>query len=78
MKSSSFLSLSWRDLGKGIILAFLTAFVTAIYTSFTGAEAHLPTLAEIQTAVTVGVGATVAYLIKNLFTNSNDQFATKE
>lgn len=78
MKKANFLSLDWQDAGKGIILAFLTVFVAALYTSFSGDHAHLPTLAELKVDAIAGAGAALAYIIKNFLTNSQDQFAKSE
>lgn len=69
-------TLSWKDVGKAIIMAFLGAFVTSVYTIIQ--DGHFPTGKEFGTAALMGAGAAVAYLIKNIFTNSQDQFATKE
>ena len=71
-----FLTLNWKDLGKGLILAFLTVFVTTVYAALQAGA--LPTGAQLGSAALAGLTAMVAYLIKNFFTNSNDQFLSKE
>lgn len=76
MKQSPFFSINWKDLGKGIILAFLTVFVAAVYQSISAGA--LPTLAEIKADALAGAVAAIAYLLKNLLTNSQDQFVAPE
>ncbi len=68
---STFLTLKWRDLGKAIVVAFLSAFVAAIYKAIGGDSGgfHFPSGAEWLTALKVGAGAALAYLVKNLFTD---------
>ncbi len=70
MKSNRF-SLNWRDAGKAIVLAFLTAFVTALAAALgiEGGSLHFPTGAELWVCVKIGLTAAVAYIIKNYFTN---------
>lgn len=71
-----FLKLGMPDLLKGVIVAFLTALVTSVYTILqTGV---LPTLAELKVAAIAGLTAAVAYLIKNFFTNSEGKFLKRE
>lgn len=65
---STFLKLQWRDLLKGFVVAVITSVVATLYTSFE--QGSLPTLAELKTAGLVGIGAGIAYLIKNLFTDT--------
>lgn len=74
--STGLFSLSWKDAGKAILMAFLGTFVAAVYQGF--AAGAFPTAHELGTAAIAGVGSALAYIIKNFFTNSNDQFATKE
>lgn len=76
MKQSSFLSLNWSDIGKGVLMAFLAALLTALYGVLS--NGGFPTHAQWVDALQAAITATVAYLLKNLFTNSEDQFAKKE
>ena len=64
MKDSNFLSLNWRDFGKGLVMAVLTPVVVVIQQSL---EAGILTF----NWKTIGLGAIaggVAYLVKNFFT----------
>jgi hypothetical protein len=68
---SEFLKLNGKDLFKGMIVAAL-AVITASLSVILDAGA-LPTSAEwLQIAKAAGTAA-VSYLLKNLFTNSNDE-----
>lgn len=77
MKQANFLSLNWKDLVKGLITAVITAILTGLVQALESGTA-LPTLPQIKLIVISGITAGLAYLAKNLLTNSNDQFATKE
>lgn len=70
---SDMLKLNWPDILKSVLMAFLGAFVAAIYGIIQ--SGRLPTLPELGTAALAGLTALVAYLIKNFFTNSQGQFA---
>jgi hypothetical protein len=76
MKSSSFLSLNVNDLIKGIIMAFLAAFLITIYGVLNGGG--FPSHSEWVDALHAAITATLAYLLKNVFTNSQDQFLKTE
>ncbi len=67
MQSTRF-SLDLVDLGKGVLVAFITAFVTAI-TVWLNAGAF-PTGEQLKGAALTGAAAAAAYLIKNFFTDS--------
>ena len=65
---SAFLRLNWRDLIKGLITAFFTAFITSVYELLTsGVELNWLTIKPI---VFTSIAAMLGYLIKNFFTNS--------
>lgn len=66
MKTSNFLSLNWADLGKGLIVAILTPVIVAIQQSL---ESGVLTL-DWKVLGISAVGGGVAYLTKNLFTQS--------
>lgn len=67
MLPSTRFSLNWRDAGKAILLAFLTAFFSTLALSL-NAEA-LPTLSQLKLAGIAGVIAAISYITKNFFTN---------
>lgn len=73
---TKFGKLSAKDVIKGIIMAFLMALVTGCYQLIqTGGEFSWTTMKPVLMA---SIGAILAYLIKNYFTNSNDEFLKKE
>ena len=76
MKNSSFFRFNVRDIVKGFIVAALTIILTGVSTSLSAGT--LPTLAEVGHLALLGLGAGCAYLVKNIFTNSKDQFLKKE
>jgi VIT1/CCC1 family predicted Fe2+/Mn2+ transporter len=64
---SNFLRLNFWDVVKSLVVAFLTAFITAIYAVIQTGE--FPTWEQIQSALMVGLAALLGYLVKNLFTS---------
>ena len=75
--TSAFLSLVPKDVIKGAITAALTIIVTALYNAI--GLGTIPTDFNFwKTQFMLGLGAGVAYLLKNFLTNSNDQFLKKE
>jgi uncharacterized membrane protein YvlD (DUF360 family) len=74
MKQSSFFTLGWADLGKGIIMAVIGAVIGTVYGMVTAGQFVFDWTA-IWHAVLL---ATVTYLSKNLLTNSSDQFMSTE
>ena len=74
--SAPFGSLNWNDLKKGIITAVLVGGVSAIFPMLSAPTIVIGTLAK-----AFGIGALsgfAGYILKNLGTNSNDQFLKKE
>ena len=76
MKQSSFFSLGSRDLVNGLVVAFLSSFLTGLVATLEAGQ--LPTATELKSSLLVGVAAGVSYLLKNLLTNSQGQLMTKE
>lgn len=76
MNNSPFLKLNLRDLVNGLVVAFLTASLTGLIQTLDAGQ--LPTLAELKTSALAGLVASLAYLLKNLVTNSQGEMATKE
>jgi len=64
-------SLNWADIGKGLLVTFLTIFLGTIGQSIEAGA--LPTIAQIKVAALAGLTAGIAYLIKQFFTNSVTQ-----
>ena len=65
---SDFLSINWRDLGKGAVVALITAALASISLAIEAGQ--LPTVAQLKTAGLAGIVAAIAYIIKNFFTDS--------
>jgi VIT1/CCC1 family predicted Fe2+/Mn2+ transporter len=73
---SSFFSLNKRDAINGLIVAFLSA---ALAGTIAALEAGvLPSIDALKADGLFGLKAAGAYLLKNLFTNSQDQFLNAE
>ena len=69
MKNSKFFNLNWVDLGKGLLIAFLTALLGGILELLQAGT--LPTTwVAFQPIFELSLAAAVSYLLKNLFTNS--------
>ena len=77
MKNSKFFNLNWADLGKGLLIAFLTALLGGILEKLQTGELPVTWIA-FQPILEVSLSAAVAYLLKNLFTNSEGQIARGE
>ena len=73
---SNFLKLNWGDLGKGVLVAFLTVFVGSLSSALNAGT--FPTLDQIYGWLLPALAAAGAYLLKNLFTNSDGQVAKPE
>jgi hypothetical protein len=68
--------LSFKDIMKGFITAILSGALTGVYQVVqTGGEVNPMVL---KSSGMVGVASGIGYLIKNIFTNSNDEFLKKE
>ena len=65
--------LNLADLGKGILIAILSSVLTVIYTTLQAGSLTF----NWKEILTVALTSVVAYLIKNLFTNSQNQLLTK-
>lgn len=73
MKSSIF-TLNKADFLKGLIIAVLTAVITVAYNTV-----QTGTLSFDWKAIsTAAASAALAYIMKNLLTNSEDEFLKKE
>ncbi len=73
---SKFLTLNWKDLSRGLLIAFLTAILTGVINILdTGAVFTWTTLKPVLIAA---VSAALSYLLKCLATNSQDQMFKRE
>ena len=73
---SKFLTLDWKDFSRGLLIAFLTAVISGIIEMLdTGA---IFTWVTIKPVLIAGVSGALAYLLKCLMTNSQDQMFKRE
>jgi hypothetical protein len=77
MKQSKFLNLNWADLGKGLLIAFLTAFLGGVLDLLQSGTLPV-TWVVLQPIVELSLAAGVSYLLKNLFTNSDGKLLKRE
>ena len=77
MKSNPLFSIGMSDLIKGLIVTIITASLTMLGTSIESGSLPLDWMAWKPIALS-GCGAGIAYLLKNILTNSKDQFMKKE
>jgi len=72
--NSSLFTLNSKDWIKGLVVAVLTAVITVVYSTI-----QTGTLVLDWKAISIaGISAALAYITKNLLTNSNDEILTKE
>lgn len=77
MKNSSFFKWNLKDFIKGLLVAIITTVIGGLYTSLNSGSIPL-TWAEWWPILQPGILAGLAYLTKNLLTNSDDKFLKKE
>ena len=74
---STFGTINLLDLGKGFLVAIIGALLTGIYQALQAGTIAFTWIfwqPNVLTAVTAGI----AYIIKNLFTNSQNELAKSE
>jgi hypothetical protein len=71
---SEFLNWNWYDLVKGSLLCMLVAILTTSYQMLTTIPPHY----DIKVIAVSSITALVAYLIKQLTTNSKGELLEKE
>lgn len=76
-KMSKFLGLNLRDVIKSLIMAFLGSSSMALY-EFVNMGVFPNGWDQWKKILITGASAAVLYLIKNLFTNSKDEFGKPE
>ena len=72
---SKFFGLNVSDAVKGVIMAFVAALLTAVYAAIS--DGDWPSKAELIDSLRVGITASLAYILKNLFTSSEGEFLKK-
>lgn len=75
-KEAKLFRLGWNDFKKGIIMAALGGAVAVLSPALSAGTIF--TLAVLKAAGLGAATGATAYLLKNLLTNSNDEFMTKE
>lgn len=68
--------IGWKDILKGVITSVLTIVVSGIVTSLNNGK--MPDMATIQPLLLTGLASGAGYILKNVLTNSDDQFLKKE
>mgnify|MGYP003342591999 CR=1 FL=1 len=71
---SSFLTLNGKDFFKGLFVAVITAVITIMYSTIEAGSLVFDWKAIGTSALTAGL----AYIMKNLVTNSNDELFKSE
>lgn len=74
--NSVFGKLNLNDFLKGFVVASLTSILNGLVVVIGGGS--LPTLAQLQSIAMVGLSAGIAYLAKNLVTNTNGEMLKKD
>lgn len=74
---SGFFQLNLKDVIKGVIVAVITAFLTSLLSLLQAGTIEM-TWAFWQPTVYASVIAGISYLLKNVFTNSQDHFGKAE
>lgn len=73
---SKFLTLDWKDFSRGLLIAFLTAVISGIIEMLD--IGTIFTWVTIKPVLIAGVSGALAYLLKCLMTNSQDQMFKRE
>lgn len=73
---SEFGKLNWVDIGKGVLIAFLTVFLGGLYTALDSGT--FPTVEQLTGWALSGLAAAIAYVLKNFLTNSENKLLKKE
>jgi hypothetical protein len=72
--NSTFMSLDIKDLSKGLLMAVLSSVLTIVYNTVEAGSLDFNWQAIGMAAITSGI----AYLMKNLLSNSNGKFLGSE
>lgn len=74
--NSTFGKINLKDLGKGFLVAVFTAVIFGVNESLQSGV--LPDMAKMKSIGIVALSAGLAYLSKNIFSNSNGEVFKKE
>lgn len=75
-KSAKLFRVNFKDIVKGLITSILTAVVSGVYTTVNSGA--IPTPTDLKVISFTGATAGIGYILKNVLTNSDDQFLKKE
>ena len=73
---SKFLTLDWKDLSRGLLIAFLTAVLTGVINILDAGAIF--TWLTIKPVLIAGISAALSYFLKCLATNSQDRMFKRE
>ena len=73
---AKFGTLIWSDVLKALFTAILTAILSALVPILQ--SGNFPTGVQLKTIALAGLAAGVAYLVKNMLTNSKDELLKTE
>ena len=73
---SNFLRLNLNDVLKSLLIALLSSFLVALYPVFQ--SGNFPSYENLKIAIIAAVSNAISYLLKNVLTNSNNEFLKKE
>jgi hypothetical protein len=73
---SKLLTLDWKDLSRGLLVAFLTAVLTGVINILDSGAIF--TWVTLKPVLIAGISAALSYLLKCLATNSQDQMFKRE
>jgi uncharacterized membrane protein len=73
---SKFMNLGMKDFLRGLVISIVSTILVGLTTALD--SGMMPTPEQWKYLIITGIGSGVAYLAKNLFTNSEDQFLKKE
>lgn len=76
MRQSKSGKLNLKDIAKGALVAGTTVVLSAVTPSLESGQ--VPDTAQVVVSAKLGLFALIAYLLKNIFTNSKGEFAQKE
>lgn len=71
---SPFLNLNSQDFIKGLVVAVLSSVIAILYSTVQAGSLAF----DWKTIGTVALTSALGYIMKNLFTNSNDELMKKE
>lgn len=75
MKRSNFLNIDWNDLGRALLMLFITTFIGGIIDGVSNGA--FPTVAAMLLAAKAGGVAALGYLLKQIISNSKGELGAE-